>query len=115
MTKSRLRMGLAALGVYLGGCAGGDDPAGAGEPDAAAEGSDGSLAPVCPEPDEAVDPTAVIGGRVPHGYGDRRPGDPPVLVASIARARSLLGWEPTRSTLEEMIGSAWSERQRRGS
>ena len=55
----------------------------------------------------------VIGRRVPHGYGDRRAGDPPVLVASIDQARSVLGWEPTRSTLEEMIGSAWTERQRR--
>jgi UDP-glucose 4-epimerase len=56
----------------------------------------------------------VIGGRVPHGYAERRAGDPPVLIASIERARSVLGWEPTRSTLEEMIGSAWAERQRRG-
>ena len=58
---------------------------------------------------------AVIGRKVPHGYGERRAGDPPVLIASIERARSLLGWEPTRSTLEEMIGSAWAERQRRES
>jgi UDP-glucose 4-epimerase len=56
----------------------------------------------------------VIGRSVPHGYAGRREGDPPVLVASIDRARSVLGWEPTRSTLEEMIGSAWAERQRRG-
>jgi UDP-glucose 4-epimerase len=55
----------------------------------------------------------VIGRRVPHDYADRRAGDPPVLIASIDRGRSVLGWEPTRSTLEEMIGSAWSERQRR--
>jgi UDP-glucose 4-epimerase len=55
----------------------------------------------------------VIGRSVPHGYADRRAGDPPVLVASIDRARSVLGWEPVRSTLEEMVGSAWSERQRR--
>lgn len=55
----------------------------------------------------------VIGRSVPHGYAGRREGDPPVLVASIARARSILGWEPTRSTLEEMIGSAWAERQAR--
>lgn len=57
----------------------------------------------------------VIGRSVPHGYADRRPGDPPVLVASIDRVREVLGWEPVRSTLEEMIGSAWAERQRRGS
>jgi UDP-glucose 4-epimerase len=57
----------------------------------------------------------VIGQRVPHGYGERRAGDPPVLVASIDQARSVLGWEPVRSTLEEMVASAWAERQRRGS
>jgi UDP-glucose 4-epimerase len=55
----------------------------------------------------------VIGRSVPHGYAGRRGGDPPILVASIDRARQVLGWEPVRSTLEEMIGSAWAERQRR--
>jgi UDP-glucose 4-epimerase len=55
----------------------------------------------------------VIGRKVPHGYGERRAGDPPVLVASIERAREVLGWEPARSTLEEMVGSAWAERQAR--
>jgi UDP-glucose 4-epimerase len=37
-----------------------------------------------------------------------------VLVASIDRAREVLAWDPARSTLEEMIGSAWAERQARG-
>jgi UDP-glucose 4-epimerase len=55
----------------------------------------------------------VIGREVPHTYAGRRAGDPPLLVASIERARTVLGWEPTRSTLDEMIGSAWAERQRR--
>ena len=45
---------------------------------------------------------------VPHTVGPRREGDPPVLVASIERAAEALGWRPRRSTLEEMIGSAWS-------
>jgi UDP-glucose 4-epimerase len=56
----------------------------------------------------------VIGRSIPHGYADRRGGDPPVLVASIDRAREVLAWDPARSTLEEMIGSAWAERQARG-
>ena len=55
----------------------------------------------------------VIGRSVPHTYAERRAGDPPALVASIDRARSVLGWEPVRSTLDEMIGSAWAERRRR--
>jgi UDP-glucose 4-epimerase len=59
---------------------------------------------------------AVTGQRVPHEYGPRRAGDPPVLVASNRRAREVLGWEPKHGTLEDMIGSAWRWRQehRRG-
>jgi UDP-glucose 4-epimerase len=49
----------------------------------------------------------IVGSPIPHSYGPRRVGDPPVLVASNDRARELLGWEPERGTLAEMIGSAW--------
>jgi UDP-glucose 4-epimerase len=62
---------------------------------------------------EVLDTTArVVGREVPHSIGPRRAGDPPVLVASNARAAEVLGWRPQRSTLEEMIGSAWAWRQR---
>jgi UDP-glucose 4-epimerase len=54
---------------------------------------------------------AVVGRPIPHAVGPRRAGDPPVLVASNARARASLGWTPRRSTLEEMIGSAWAWRR----
>jgi UDP-glucose 4-epimerase len=54
---------------------------------------------------------AVVGKPVPHAVGPRRAGDPPVLVASNARARERLGWAPGRSTLEAMIGSAWAWRR----
>ena len=53
----------------------------------------------------------VIGRPVPHTLGARRAGDPPVLVATNQRAGNVLGWRPGRSTLEEMIGSAWAWRQ----
>lgn len=43
----------------------------------------------------------------------RRGGDPPELVASIDKARRVLGWEPRQSTIEEMISSAWAELRRR--
>jgi UDP-glucose 4-epimerase len=49
----------------------------------------------------------IVGRPLPHRIGPRRAGDPPVLVASNARAAELLGWRPERGTLEEMIGSAW--------
>jgi UDP-glucose 4-epimerase len=55
---------------------------------------------------------AAIGEPIPHAYGPRRAGDPPVLVASNERAREVLGWTPSRSTLPEMIGSAWAWRRR---
>ncbi len=37
----------------------------------------------------------------------RRPGDPPVLVAAVDRAAAVLGWRASRSSLEEILESAW--------
>jgi UDP-glucose 4-epimerase len=54
---------------------------------------------------------AVVGQPIPRRVGARRAGDPPVLVASSARAESVLGWRAARSTLPEMIGSAWAWRR----
>jgi UDP-glucose 4-epimerase len=51
------------------------------------------------------------GAPIPHTVGPRRAGDPPVLVASNERARAELGWVPRRSTLPEMVGSAWDWRR----
>ena len=53
----------------------------------------------------------VVGSPIPHTVGPRRAGDPPVLVASNERACEVLGWTPSRSTLPEMIGSAWAWRR----
>ncbi|MBI3751474.1 MAG: UDP-glucose 4-epimerase GalE [Chloroflexi bacterium] len=53
----------------------------------------------------------VVGRPVPLTVGPRRAGDPPVLVAAIERAAEVLAWRPARSTLDEMIGSAWAWRQ----
>jgi len=50
---------------------------------------------------------SVVGKEVPHSFGPRRAGDPAVLIASNAKAKEVLGWEPRRGTLDEMIGSAW--------
>ena len=54
----------------------------------------------------------VTGRELPVDYAERRAGDPPALVADSEKARSVLGWHPSRSTLEEMVGSAWSWFQR---
>lgn len=39
--------------------------------------------------------------------GDRRPGDPAVLVADAARAKEELGWRPAFADLEKIVGHAW--------
>jgi UDP-glucose 4-epimerase len=49
----------------------------------------------------------VLGREVPAIESPRRAGDPGTLVASIVKAKSLLGWEPTRD-LETMISDAVS-------
>lgn len=54
---------------------------------------------------------SVVRREAPHEMAERRAGDPPVLVASNDRARDMLGWQPRRGTLAEMIGSAWEWRQ----
>ena len=42
----------------------------------------------------------------------RRPGDPAVLVASNALAKEELGWEPSFTTIESIVQSAWDWHQR---
>jgi len=44
---------------------------------------------------------------LPVTVGPRREGDAARLIASAERARSILGWNPKRSTVERMVGSAW--------
>ena len=50
----------------------------------------------------------VCGTKIKINMAPRRPGDPPILVGSADRARTLLGWTPTRSALEVQIGDAWN-------
>ncbi|MDB5448446.1 MAG: galE [Phenylobacterium sp.] len=47
-----------------------------------------------------------VGHAVPHSVGARRAGDPPSLVADPGRARELLGWSATRSTLDQIVADA---------
>ena len=46
--------------------------------------------------------------------GPRRPGDPPVLVADITRARAKLGWRPRYSDLRTQVAHAWAWQQGAG-
>lgn len=47
-----------------------------------------------------------LGRPVPYELAPRRAGDPPSLVADPASARRLLRWEPTLSTLPDIIATA---------
>ncbi len=49
----------------------------------------------------------VTGAAIPVELAPRRPGDPPVLVASSERIRAELGWEALKPSLEQIIGDAW--------
>ena len=53
----------------------------------------------------------VVERPIPFTVGPRRAGDPPVLVARSTRAAEVLGWQPARPSLEEMVGSAWTWRR----
>ena len=57
---------------------------------------------------EVVDTArTVTGHKLSAIETDRRPGDPPRLVASSEKIRSELGWEPQHPELEDIISSAW--------
>jgi UDP-glucose 4-epimerase len=52
----------------------------------------------------------VTGKRVVSRVGQRRPGDPPALLASSRKAEEVLGWRKQHSDLEEIIKSAYQWR-----
>jgi UDP-arabinose 4-epimerase len=52
------------------------------------------------------------GKRVPHKVVERRPGDPPALVANPAKAQSLLHWKAERD-LQNIVSTAWKWMERR--
>ncbi|MAI77620.1 MAG: UDP-glucose 4-epimerase GalE [Myxococcota bacterium] len=49
----------------------------------------------------------VTGHPIPTQMGKRRSGDPAQLVSGGSRAREILGWVPTRSSLETIVRDAW--------
>ena len=49
----------------------------------------------------------VTGHPIPAEPGDRRPGDPPVLIASSEKIRRELGWEPRYPDLKTIVAHAW--------
>jgi len=58
---------------------------------------------------EVIERAAHISGRdIPIVVGKRRPGDPPVLVASNQKALGRLGWKPEYTDLDGIIRTAWN-------
>jgi len=49
---------------------------------------------------------AAVGHQIPSVIADRRAGDPAVLIADISKAKSFLGWSPTRD-LQVMVFDTW--------
>ncbi|HHV93823.1 MAG TPA: UDP-glucose 4-epimerase GalE [Firmicutes bacterium] len=49
----------------------------------------------------------VVGRPIKRVEGDRRPGDPAVLVASSQRITAELGWQPKYHDLETIVQTAW--------
>ncbi|HEX3999559.1 MAG TPA: UDP-glucose 4-epimerase GalE [Pirellulales bacterium] len=54
----------------------------------------------------------ITGRPIPVRVGPRRPGDPPILVASSEKIRRELGWQPAFPELEQIIDSAWQWHRR---
>ena len=49
---------------------------------------------------------------IPVQIGPRRPGDPPVLIASSEKIQRILGWKPQHAAIETIIGDAWAWHQK---
>ena len=50
----------------------------------------------------------VTGQSINVRIGERRAGDPAVLIASSAKARRVLGWQPKFDDVEKIIADAWT-------
>lgn len=50
----------------------------------------------------------VTGKEIPASIGERRQGDPSTLIASSEKAKKVLGWNPTRTSIETIIKDAWN-------
>lgn len=53
----------------------------------------------------------VTGHPIPMQIGERRAGDPALLIASSEKAKNILGWQPEFTDIEEIIASAWKWHQ----
>jgi UDP-glucose 4-epimerase len=57
---------------------------------------------------EVISAVEKVSGRdVPKSFAPRRAGDPARLVADSTRAREILGWEPSYTSIEDIAATAW--------
>lgn len=49
----------------------------------------------------------VTGKEIPAKIGERRAGDPSILIASSNKAKKVLGWDPVRTSIETIMKDAW--------
>jgi len=54
---------------------------------------------------------SVTNHAIPAKMGQRRAGDPSTLIASSEKAKKILGWQPTRTSIQQIISDAWKWHQ----
>jgi UDP-glucose 4-epimerase len=63
---------------------------------------------------EVIDAAREITGReIKVEECDRRLGDPPALIGSSGKARTILGWQPRYSDIKDIVSHAWQWHQKR--
>ncbi|MHC0062387.1 UDP-glucose 4-epimerase GalE [Nostoc sp. UIC 10890] len=55
----------------------------------------------------------VTGISIPVEERDRRPGDPPILIGTSEKARTILGWQPQYLSIQDIVTHAWQWHQKR--
>ncbi|WP_152655778.1 UDP-glucose 4-epimerase GalE [Oceanobacillus sp. CFH 90083] len=50
----------------------------------------------------------VTGKAIPSQISSRRAGDPSILIASSEKAKEILRWQPSRTSIEKIIADAWN-------
>ncbi|MFW9261846.1 UDP-glucose 4-epimerase GalE [Nostoc sp. CALU 546] len=55
----------------------------------------------------------ITGISIPVEERDRRPGDPPILIGTSEKARTILGWKPQYLSIQDIVTHAWQWHQKR--
>ncbi|MEH2274075.1 MAG: UDP-glucose 4-epimerase GalE [Nostoc sp.] len=55
----------------------------------------------------------VTGLSIPVEERDRRPGDPPILIGTSEKARTILGWQPQYTSIQDIVAHSWQWHQKR--